>query len=72
MIFFSKPIIVVSSVRPYISKETCTECKECIDICPYDVFTDENGTVSISRPEDCIECTSCVDNCPEGAIYMDD
>ncbi|MBP6941415.1 MAG: 4Fe-4S binding protein [Syntrophorhabdaceae bacterium] len=59
-------------MRPYISQEKCTGCKECIYICPYDVFTDEDGIVSIPRPEDCIECASCVDNCPEHAIYMDD
>jgi ferredoxin len=59
-------------VRPYISQEICNGCRECIRICPYDVFSDDNGTVSVSRPEDCIECTSCVDSCPVQAIYMDD
>jgi len=45
---------------------------ECIGLCPYDVFTDEEGEAKVTNPEDCIECTSCVELCPTKAIFMDD
>ncbi|MBA4416294.1 MAG: ferredoxin [Syntrophus sp. (in: bacteria)] len=59
-------------MRPYISKKLCENCKECIDICPYEVFACKEGDVIVHAPEDCIECTSCVEMCPNKAIYMDD
>jgi ferredoxin len=45
---------------------------ECIDLCPYDVFTDEEGEVKVANPEDCIECTVCIELCPAKAIFMVD
>lgn len=70
--FFYKPIIVIWKVRPYISKELCVNCKECIPICPYEVFSTYDENVIVLTPQDCIECTSCVEECPQNAIYMDD
>lgn len=45
---------------------------ECIDLCPYDVFSNEKGDVKVTNPEDCIECLSCIELCPTKAIFMDD
>ncbi|MBA4391086.1 MAG: 4Fe-4S ferredoxin [Syntrophus sp. (in: bacteria)] len=61
-------------MRPYIDKSHCTDCGECITLCPYDVFsdTDKNGAVTVLTPEDCIECGACIDACPQEAIFMDD
>ncbi|MGD9579407.1 MAG: ferredoxin family protein [Syntrophorhabdus sp.] len=59
-------------MRPYIYRDLCSICLECIDLCPYDVFTDEEGEVKVINPEDCIECMSCVEQCPTKAIFMDD
>jgi ferredoxin len=59
-------------VRPYISKNVCTDCGECITVCPYEVLSDENGVVDVMTPEDCIECGACIDACPQKAIFMDD
>jgi len=59
-------------VRPYISRELCDKCLECVDICPYEVFVLREGEVVAANPEDCIECASCVEACPENAIRMDD
>ncbi len=72
MLFSVKPIIVVKRLRPYITKEHCDRCKECIVLCPYDVFSNEDGNPTVTNPEDCIECLSCVEGCPAKAIYMDD
>jgi len=59
-------------LRPYISSDVCDRCRECIDLCPYDVFTDDEGEVKVTNPEDCIECTTCIELCPTKAISMDD
>jgi NAD-dependent dihydropyrimidine dehydrogenase PreA subunit len=59
-------------MRPYISEELCNRCGECIETCPYEVFTEEDGLVIVATPEDCIECTACVDVCPRSAIKMGD
>ena len=70
MIFFDKPFML-SPMRPAISNERCENCGECIDTCPYDVFGELEGLVSVVNPQDCIECTACVDSCPQEAISMD-
>ncbi|NLW36767.1 4Fe-4S binding protein [Syntrophorhabdus aromaticivorans] len=59
-------------MRPYISYELCDRCNECVEACPYDVFSNESGEVKATNTGDCIECTSCVELCPNKAIYMDD
>ena len=59
-------------MQPYIDKNHCTECGDCVTLCPYDVFSDNNGTITVLTPEDCIECGACIDACPQEAIFMDD
>ncbi|HNQ62931.1 MAG TPA: 4Fe-4S binding protein [Syntrophorhabdaceae bacterium] len=59
-------------MRPYIKVQRCDGCGECIDTCPYDVFSLEKGKIIVMNPEDCIECLSCIEQCAEKAIYMDD
>jgi NAD-dependent dihydropyrimidine dehydrogenase PreA subunit len=70
LIFSPKPIML-TPMRPAISQDLCENCGECIDICPYDVFGDLEGFVSVINPEECIECTACIDTCPQKAISMD-
>ncbi|MHB8111167.1 MAG: 4Fe-4S dicluster domain-containing protein [Syntrophorhabdaceae bacterium] len=59
-------------MRPYISRTLCTDCGECVEICPYEVFSRDDGTVVVRVPEDCIECGSCVEHCEFNAIFFDD
>jgi len=59
-------------VRPYIAKELCDNCKECITFCPYDVFSLDKEDVVVLNPQDCIECYTCAHECPAYAIFMDD
>jgi len=63
---------MITTMRPYISEALCRQCGECVDTCPYEVFRNEDETVTVAVPEDCIECTACVEACPESAISMGD
>jgi len=49
--------------------EKCKTCetKECLNVCPADVYTEENGTINIDF-ENCLECGTCRICCPKGAI----
>ncbi len=69
---FPMKLFIITEMRPYISKEKCERCGECVDTCPYEVFRDVDGEVIVEVPEDCIECTACVDSCPHEAISMGD
>jgi NAD-dependent dihydropyrimidine dehydrogenase PreA subunit len=69
---FLRNYLSLTVMRPYIAKESCNECGECVETCPYEVFRNEAGAVVVAIPEDCIECTACVDSCPHEAISMGD
>jgi carbon-monoxide dehydrogenase iron sulfur subunit len=49
---------------------TCTQCGECIPICPVEAITrDKNGIVRINK-KICVGCFMCVGYCPELAMFM--
>lgn len=49
---------------------SCTQCGECIDICPVQAITrDKNGIVRINKSI-CVGCFMCVGYCPELAMMM--
>lgn len=49
---------------------SCTQCGECIDICPIEAITrDKNGIVRINKSI-CVGCFMCVGYCPELAMFM--
>ncbi len=56
--------------KPVIDYKKCTTCKTCIDVCPMDVFAEENGKVVVKKPKDCIGCKACEVQCPEKAIEV--
>ena len=51
-----------------VDKEKCTGCEACIEICPVEAISVNNGKAEIS--DDCVECGSCVDECPNKAISV--
>jgi NAD-dependent dihydropyrimidine dehydrogenase PreA subunit len=53
-----------------IDMERCTNCRECIEVCPEEVFQLVNGIPAHVFKEKCIECDLCINICPEGAIYI--
>ncbi|MBR9691764.1 4Fe-4S binding protein [Candidatus Woesearchaeota archaeon] len=57
--------------KPIIS-DKCTNCGTCIEICPVDVFSKEDGKVVVKKASDCIGCRACEVQCPEEAIKIED
>lgn len=58
---------------PVIKRDKCINCKNCVAICPADVFGIQktNGTTpEIQYPEECWHCNSCVLECPVKAISL--
>jgi NAD-dependent dihydropyrimidine dehydrogenase PreA subunit len=63
-------------IRISVTAETCaaeTECRECVQICPVDIFQRDSELHAqiISKQEDeCILCDLCVSECPVNAISI--
>ena len=52
-----------------VDKEKCTGCESCVEVCPVEAISTEDGTAVVS--DDCVDCGQCVDECPVEAIEMD-
>ena len=63
--------LFTSDYRSAIDGELCTDCGECIEICPMDAIKDEDSVFMV-MVERCIGCGLCVDRCPVEAISMDE
>jgi ferredoxin len=50
--------------------EKCNGCGMCLQVCPHEVFTRQNGQVRIQLRDACMECGACRINCPSGAISV--
>lgn len=61
-----------NKINPFvvrIDKKLCTECFQCIEICPLFALTREdikNGNISVF----CSKCGKCIDNCPKKALHF--
>lgn len=53
---------------PVIDYETCTECEECISVCPAGAIS-LNGKIQINA-EACIFCCACIKTCPVECISL--
>ncbi len=50
--------------------ETCDSCKQCVDVCPRNVFTIEKNKVIVENPYECSMCELCVEACDINAIKV--
>lgn len=51
----------------YVDEKRCSGCGLCVDVCPVEAVTLQNGVARIDQ-DLCRECEACADACPEGAI----
>lgn len=64
---------------PKITREDCSACQICIDVCPSDVIEIIipgnkdviNAYAAVSQPKKCVSCQLCEINCPLKAIKME-
>jgi NAD-dependent dihydropyrimidine dehydrogenase PreA subunit len=62
----------LSLFNPVIDPNLCTNCMQCVLVCPTSVFAARRGevkTVVAVAPDDCEECLACVKQCPTDAIF---
>ncbi len=53
-----------------VSIEFCSQCGECIHVCPPQaLYRSKNGIVRL-RKEDCVGCMACVAFCPTLTLYV--
>lgn len=53
-----------------LDTEICTGCGKCLDVCPRQVFSRWERTVTITNKDACIECGACQRNCAFGAVTV--
>jgi ferredoxin len=61
-----------ASRKPVFSKQRCTGCGKCVEICPAGVLLLQKNLLPKVRirVEDCIRCYCCHEVCPENAIDL--
>jgi ferredoxin len=55
---------------PWVDKEKCIGCQACLQVCPVEAISMEQGKAEIDM-EKCIRCGKCHDACPHEAIRHD-
>ncbi len=58
-----------SDISPYINKEKCTACMNCIINCNVNAISLVNGKAEINS-EKCIGCAMCIAVCPQKAVRI--
>lgn len=54
----------------HIIEDGCTNCSQCVDVCPTFVLDPGAGAPVIARIDACQTCYMCEIYCPEDAIYV--
>ncbi len=52
--------------------ENCTSCMECVRSCPRNVFSSDDGKVSVKNILECSLCMECVKVCEEDAVKINE
>lgn len=55
-----------------IDEGKCTNCGECVKICPSEVYKFEGERVVVNNSSECSNCQSCVSVCEPNAINVSD
>jgi NAD-dependent dihydropyrimidine dehydrogenase PreA subunit len=59
-----------SSARVVIDADACTGCGNCVQVCPYGVFTMSGGKAVVQNADACRLCGRCLQSCAPGAITI--
>ena len=55
---------------PWIDEDMCVGCGICVEECPVDAISMENGKAVIDMKK-CIRCKKCHEICPQKAVKHD-
>ncbi|MFC1883781.1 mercury methylation ferredoxin HgcB [Thermodesulfobacteriota bacterium] len=53
-----------------LDSQKCIGCGMCLEVCPHEVFSMNNGHAKIENHDFCMECGACALNCPAEAINV--
>lgn len=54
-----------------LDQSACIGCGRCLQVCPHQVFAEDDRKVRLADRDACIECGACALNCPVRAITVD-
>ncbi|MGV9199827.1 MAG: 4Fe-4S binding protein [Promethearchaeia archaeon] len=68
--------ITKSNFDPVINQDNCSLCNICVEICPMEAISLENGGKAedghlVFNLDKCIGCGLCASNCPQAAISLE-
>ena len=55
-----------------IDRDKCTDCGECLESCPGDVYEKVGDRVEPVHQEECHGCHTCEAVCPEDACFVEE
>lgn len=55
---------------PLLDETRCSDCGDCVAICPTDCLAMRGARPYLARPADCISCGLCVLVCPSAALSL--
>ena len=55
-----------------IDRHKCTDCGECMESCPGDVYEEVDGKIIAVNQEECHGCHTCEAVCPEDACSVEE
>lgn len=53
------------------SKCNGSDCLDCLDICPMNVFDVADDVLIIGKLDNCCGCQACIDVCPVNALSLE-
>ena len=53
-----------------LNAEQCIGCGICVQVCPHNVFSLNEGKAAILNKDGCMECGACAKNCLVSAIEV--
>lgn len=66
------PMAEKTPILPRFSKDKCTKCGICVDLCPYGALTLEKDKMDVPKVNEdyCMGCGWCLGHCPTRAVEM--